>query len=51
MTRPAAAWWCLAAASAAIGILWFREPATALKLASPAPVMAGIVGLNLSSPR
>ena len=32
---------------ALIGILWFREPATALKLASLALIMAGVVGLNL----
>lgn len=30
-----------------IGIWWFKEPATALKLASIALIILGIVGLNL----
>ncbi|MGC3966889.1 MAG: multidrug efflux SMR transporter [Pirellulales bacterium] len=33
---------------AAIGIAWFREPVTALKLASLALVIAGVIGLNLA---
>jgi small multidrug resistance pump len=33
---------------ATIGVLWFREPATALKLFSLALIIAGVVGLNLS---
>lgn len=37
------------ALTAAIGILWFKEPATALKLASLGLVVAGIVGLQLSA--
>lgn len=32
---------------AAIGIYWFGEPATALKLVSLALIVAGVVGLNL----
>lgn len=32
---------------ATIGILWFREPVTALKLASLALIVTGVVGLNL----
>ena len=31
-----------------IGVLWFKEPATALKLVSLALIIAGVVGLNLS---
>lgn len=31
-----------------IGILWFREPATAMKLLSILLLIAGVVGLNLS---
>ena len=30
-----------------IGILWFREPATAVKLASILLIIAGVIGLNL----
>jgi small multidrug resistance pump len=33
---------------ATIGVLWFKEPATALKLISLALIIAGVVGLNLS---
>ena len=33
---------------AAIGILWFREPATAMKMLSLGLIVAGVVGLNLS---
>jgi small multidrug resistance pump len=33
---------------ATIGVLWFREPATALKLISLALIVIGVVGLNLS---
>jgi small multidrug resistance pump len=32
---------------AAIGILWFREPVTLLKLVSLALIVAGVIGLNL----
>ncbi|MBA3425245.1 MAG: DMT family transporter [Rubrobacteraceae bacterium] len=32
---------------ATIGILWFREPVTLLKLASLALIVAGVIGLNL----
>jgi small multidrug resistance pump len=33
---------------AGIGIFYFKEPATALKLASVALIIAGVVGLNLA---
>jgi small multidrug resistance pump len=33
---------------AIIGILWFREPATAIKIVSIGLIVIGIVGLNLS---
>jgi small multidrug resistance pump len=33
---------------ATIGVLWFREPATAVKLISLALIVGGVVGLNLS---
>jgi len=33
---------------AAIGILWFREPVTTLKMVSIALIIIGVVGLNLS---
>lgn len=32
---------------AAIGILWFKEPAGALKLASIGLIIIGVVGINL----
>jgi small multidrug resistance pump len=32
----------------AIGIFWFREPASALKLISLIVVVAGVIGLHLS---
>ena len=32
---------------ASIGVLWFREPMTALKLISLALIIVGVVGLNL----
>lgn len=32
---------------AAIGVLWFHEPLTALKMVSLALIVAGVVGLNL----
>ncbi len=35
--------------TAAIGYLWFKEPATALKLASTALIVVGVVGLHLGS--
>lgn len=40
---------CGAAIIAAVGILYFKEPAGVLKLASLALVLAGVVGLKLSS--
>jgi small multidrug resistance pump len=33
---------------ATIGILWFKEPATALKIISIGLVIIGVIGLNLS---
>jgi small multidrug resistance pump len=33
---------------ASIGVLWFKEPATALKLISLGLIIIGVVGLNLS---
>jgi small multidrug resistance pump len=36
---------------ATIGIVWFREPASALKLFSLAFVIVGVVGLNLAEGR
>jgi len=33
---------------ATIGVLWFKEPATALKLISIALIIAGVVGLNMT---
>ena len=33
---------------AAIGILWFREPATPAKLAFIAVIVVGVIGLHLS---
>ena len=36
------------ALSATIGVLWFKEPITALKLISLALIIGGVVGLNLS---
>lgn len=38
-----------AAIIALIGIWWFKEPASALKLGSIAVVVLGIVGLNIST--
>jgi small multidrug resistance pump len=32
---------------ATIGVLWFKEPATALKLISLGLIIVGVVGLNL----
>jgi small multidrug resistance pump len=32
---------------AVIGVMWFEEPVTALKLLSLALIVAGVVGLNL----
>jgi len=37
-----------AALIATIGVLWFKEPATALKLISLGLIIIGVVGLNLS---
>lgn len=34
---------------AVIGILWFKEPVTALKLGSIGLIIVGVVGLNLSA--
>jgi len=36
---------------AAIGILWFKEPATALKLCSIGLIVLGVIGLNMSMGR
>jgi small multidrug resistance pump len=33
---------------ATIGVVWFKEPATAFKLISIALIIVGVVGLNLS---
>ena len=33
---------------ATIGVLWFKEPVTALKLISLGLIIVGVVGLNLS---
>jgi len=33
---------------ATIGVLWFKEPITALKLISLALIIGGVVGLNIS---
>jgi len=33
---------------ATIGVLWFKEPATAIKLVSLGLIIVGVVGLNLS---
>ena len=33
---------------AAIGILWFKEPTTAIKMISLGLIVTGVVGLNLS---
>ena len=33
---------------AAIGIIWFKEPVSALKLGSVVLIIVGIVGLNMS---
>jgi len=40
---------CGAAIIATVGIVYFKEPASALKLASLGLVLAGVVGLKLSS--
>jgi len=34
---------------ATIGILWFKEPVTAVKIGSFALIILGVVGLNLST--
>lgn len=36
---------------AVVGIVWFREAATAIKLASIALIIAGVVGVNLGGAR
>jgi small multidrug resistance pump len=33
---------------ATLGVLWFKEPVTALKLISLGLIIIGVVGLNLS---
>ncbi len=33
---------------AVIGVIWFKEPATALKIISLGLIIAGVVGLNLT---
>lgn len=38
-----------AVGAAAVGILWFKEPAGALRLASIAAIVLGIVGLKLTA--
>lgn len=40
---------CGAAIIAVVGILWFKEPASVLKLVSLGLVLAGVAGLKLSS--
>ncbi len=35
--------------TAAIGYLWFKEPATAMKLASTALIVIGVIGLHVAS--
>ena len=35
----------------AIGVVWFKEPVTAVKLISIALIIIGVVGLNLSGVR
>ncbi len=34
---------------AVIGLFWFKEPLTVLKISSMALVIAGVIGLNLST--
>lgn len=34
---------------AVIGILWFKEPATAIKIISIALIIFGVIGLNIGS--
>ncbi len=36
------------ALTASVGILWFEEPLTALKVVSLGLIMAGVLGLNLA---
>jgi small multidrug resistance pump len=36
---------------AVIGMFWFKEPATAIRMACIAVIIAGCVGLNLTSAR
>jgi small multidrug resistance pump len=36
---------------ASIGIVWFKEPLTAVKIGSFALIILGVVGLNLSGAR
>jgi small multidrug resistance pump len=47
---PAYAIWAGTGAAliALLGIVWFKEPATALKLVSMALVVMGVVGLNIA---
>jgi small multidrug resistance pump len=33
----------------AIGVFWFKEPVTAIKMVSIALIILGVIGLNLSS--
>ncbi len=35
--------------TAGIGYIWFKEPVTALKIASTALIVAGVIGLHLAS--
>lgn len=36
---------------ALVGVLWFREPVTALKMVSLLLIIAGVIGLNLGGVR
>jgi quaternary ammonium compound-resistance protein SugE len=38
-----------AAGAAIIGIIWLKEPATALRIASIAMIVGGVIGLKISS--
>lgn len=42
--------WCAVGTAliAAIGVIWFKESVTPLKIASLCMIVAGVVGLNLS---
>lgn len=38
-----------AAGAALVGIVWLKEPATAVRIASVAMIIGGVIGLKLSS--